>query len=57
MPAVRRTRRAKGVKRETKGRTELINCKFCNGTGKDPNSGIFETLKCSVCKGTGKVRV
>jgi DnaJ-class molecular chaperone len=57
MQRSRRTRRAKGVKREPKVTTELINCKFCDGTGKDPNSGIFETLKCAVCKGTGKVRV
>ncbi len=50
-------KKGKGVKRESKRKTELKNCSFCKGTGRDPNSGMFNIKKCTVCGGTGTVRV
>jgi len=44
------------AKAKKAGKTRLIKCAFCNGTGVDPNSGTFSSSKrCPTCKGKGKV--
>ncbi|SRR6266571_7797670 len=47
----------KEMKHQGKQKTEPIDCAYCNGSGKDPNSGLLTTLECEVCHGNGIVRV
>ena len=37
-------------------RTELIDCAYCEGSGRDPDT-ILTVRPCPVCKGKGKVWV
>ncbi len=37
--------------------TKLIDCVYCNGTGKDPYELLSPISGCQVCKGLGQIEV